>query len=374
MARAFTNAVERLDQVLRCTLDTLVENNDGLLNDILTRVVIDTLDKYQQKLNVGVSDSIGDLLEQFRKRIEIDIFDVGQKWSASNQLRDDKAILPRNCRFFCSKGRSTIVVIENDSCRRTLALASGLAGYTHGLVQRHNLLLPYTLFVFHFKKEVAHDRLSAVYTAWRPQSLTNLMDRVYDPLLPNIHKNYMVCLGDMNTTGRAISEICETTLSSYWQSTFNTDLADFWWSKRNHVPIKDVETWERNSDNPFLFNSISLTHSGKTVESMIDFCLQNEEDPDGSKLRHRLVECIEGCSTELFTRMMKYFKRVKFDKLYPKDIRENLKSSVSDITKEISDIASQMQIELQSLGEPTANKSNHSWVPKGSAWHSYEAR
>ena len=81
---------------------------DLLVQDILTKIVIETLHKYQQKVNVGIQDSMGDLLDNFKQKITQAIFDVANTWRASNQK---PVLFPRGCRFCYARGESTIFVI-----------------------------------------------------------------------------------------------------------------------------------------------------------------------------------------------------------------------------------------------------------------------
>jgi len=364
-------SIIRLRSVLKETVRTISTENQPLMADILTKVVIETLDKFHKKLNVGVQDSISDLLDQFKRTIEREIFDVAQQWVLAT--REEKFLFPRNCRFVSSKGHSTIVVIEQEPGRRNITIDRGLLGHnpegskTRQTV-RKSLWFPYVIFVLQWKG----GRLVNAYTAWRKEPLTKLTDSVFNPVMPNTHENYAICTGDLVMPNGDISLGSERVISDYWQSVFNNDLSGFWWEKHDYDGMGTVEEWEENSGDPFLFNGVTLKSKYKTLENMIDFCIDNEQDPDSTELRRRLTEKIETCSEQMFVKVMKYFKKVKFDRFYPKEVEEQLARSMESVINEICDLVLVMQNEVNSLSsEVSRNRKDvdhYGWESRSPNW------
>jgi len=366
--------MDDLQEVLTKTIN--IVENDQVLNDIVTRCVIETLDKYQQKLNVGMQDSVTDLLDQFKKQMEIEIFELSRTWTL--QSRRQRQLLPANCRFASSKGHSTIFVIENDPGERCVNLQNSilhkeLTVNDYRNTSFHTLRFPYVLFFFQFKTQTRvsaepTDEFVQLYVAWRKSPLETIDDPLFVPYMTNLHANYNVCLGTSflraTYSGKPVSVVCAEIQNYFWSSVFNSDLADFWWLKSRHPKIETVEAWERNSEDPFLFNDIELKPMGKTVKEMIDFCVANDED--ASQLRHLLADHIEKCSQELFSRVMRYFKKTKFDKFYPKDVKDSLKTAISGITSELSELVTLLQKRVQSsciAREEDTKPVGHFWQP-----------
>lgn len=364
---------------LKSALEKVQVLDEALIQDILVRVVIATIDKYQQKLNVGVQDSVADLLDQFKRKMELEIFDIASKWNLN--IEPQKFLFPKNCRFASSIGRSTIVVIENEPIRRTLTLDTGLLGEEERVrtnaTERHNLLLPYMLFFFHFKKDegiIGSHRFVNAYTAWRKSPIVKLNDPIYNPILPNTHLNYNICLGNsLPTFTGSIAQICDSVQNYYWQSVFNTDLGKFWWDKQSIPSMRDVKTWSESSKNEFMYNEVQLHSGGKTVESMINFCIQASAPEGDNNLRHRLATLIEGCIEEFSQRVMRYFKNTKFEKLYPKEIIDPLQNSLTSMTDELSTLAAVMQDELESIARETNSHMGRGfgWEQRAPSWKPY---
>lgn len=326
----------------------LSENDRALSQDILTRAFIPILNRFQQKVNVGIQDSVTDILTAFRNRLQDEVFGVAQSYEASQ--KQQKLLLPMNCRFARTKGESDIFVIEQTPMRRTLTFKLDQN------VLRTNLQLPYCLFLFHFKK----GRLAEVYHYWRTQPLTSLNDKLHHPLLPNIHKSHSICFGNVVTSGDTVSEVIETTISGFWGSAFNNDLPQHFHRIKDVPKLSTLENWSQRSSDPFLFGEIDLPTDHTTLDKAIDTCLQYQPDFDAQALRRKLDEAIEQCSGQMFDRLMKYFKEKRFDKFYPQDIEQNVRRSVAEILDEIKAIVDSMRTETTMTG--------YGWKPVSKTW------
>lgn len=355
-------SVEALNQAI---------GSDDLLRDMIVRVVIECLDKYQKKVNVGIQDSVKDLLDAFKQRMQTEMFGVAEHWMLSSQ--HERFLFPTNCRFLTVKGQSIVAVIENQAGPRTLFLDEKLCMELRSEVHRtqvtarpHTLALPYTYFVLHFLG-TNRPRLANSYIAWRTTPVQRLADDVFDPILPNIHTNYCICTGQANFRSETVSELCDEFIEYFWGSTFNSDLSSFWWAGRNSHPwLRTVPEWENaTKENPYFFNefTVALKSSNRTLESMINACLTGEQGDDIIKLRHRLADSIEKCSDALFEKIMRYLKKTKFDKYYPADVTNALRHAVAEIFEDVSSIATCLQKELN-----VVSPRDYGWESRSPAW------
>ncbi len=347
----------------------------NIAEDILTNVVIETIRKYQQKLNVGIQDSISDLLDNFKNSISESIFNTASNWRVANR---ECILFPRGCRFCYTKGDNTIIVIEQEPQIRSLLLDSAIIGnrYIHaGLsTARVALALPYVFFVIHFK----NNDFKSMYTGWKNSPLRDLDDRIFNPLLPNIHANLAVCTGLIpNNLGNNIAQKCDTILSHFWNSKFNNDLSDFWWQKSSFDSrLRSAQTWSEFSlqDSSFIL-TVDLNNQAeeiKSVNSFIKLLTMHDYEPDEVALKHTLSESIDKCVENLFSKITRYFRNTKFEKYHPKEVSEVLKKIISEANSEISDMIFAINHELQKLqSQIDKSKIHQKTEPKGPLWGEY---
>lgn len=353
---------------------TETQTFDGLASDILTDVVIQTIHTYQEKLNVGVQDSVADLLETFKHKVAQTIFETARGWRVVNT---DPFLLPRGCRYAFTKGDSTVFVIEQDPLVRSLAFPTSMLIEEHGVpgddrTERVALALPYSIFVVHFKKS----RDTNVYCGWRTAPLRSLDDVLAIPLLPNIHDNMQVCMGrDMRLVGTSMAEQCDSLLSNFWNSRFNNDLSTNWWNKhRIDRRLRTGRMWAENSEeDPLFILSVSFPQNEeRSLRRTINVLTQHEEEPDENGMRHRLAEAIESSSEALFAKILRYFKKTKFDKYHPKNIKEALGQAMKTASAEVADILLAVQHELETLSAQITER-RHTTRPerRGPMWSDY---
>ena len=130
-----------------------ISNLDGISSDIISQVIATTIKTYQDKVNVGIQDSISDLLDTFKQRIAETVFETSKQWKLP---RRDLLLFPKNCRFCYQKGDSTVVLIEQDPQIRSLVFQKSLLSADYaGLYQtvRIPLALPNVVFLLHFRKK-----------------------------------------------------------------------------------------------------------------------------------------------------------------------------------------------------------------------------
>lgn len=126
---------------------------EGLSSDILTRVVIDSITKYRQKVVVGAQDSVSDLLDSFKFSLAEAVFEVAAGWKVVNR---EPFLFPRGCRFCHTRGNTTIFVIEQEPQIRTLSFEGRMIGETpftgenfepEPPPERLPMALPYVVFL-----------------------------------------------------------------------------------------------------------------------------------------------------------------------------------------------------------------------------------
>lgn len=360
-------------QSLRNAADLLSQETDNwetLVDSILTQVVISTIKKYQQKLNVGVQDSVSDLLDTFKHKITQAIFETSDIWRST--VQSDIALFPKDCRFCYNRGNSTIIVIEQDPQVRSLKFASGMLGENHGSRARGGervaLALPYSVFFFHFQ----NGNFRQLYLAWKTRPLESLQDAIQRPVLPNIHDNLNVCLGvDPSVVRGSISQQTNIILSDFWNSEFNEDLSQHWWQKGSiDNRIRNGDMWsELTLENPMFILDVNFRQT-RTVQEMVELVSCVDEPVDESYFRHRLADEIDKHVEILFSKVMKYFKRTKFDKHFPKDIENELSKTISVSTKDLVDVVYSLNVEIDRLSDDL-KKDKSQVEPKSVLWEEY---
>lgn len=374
-----------LKSAVTSNLNLLRENKDKISQDILSRLVIDTLKRFQEKVNTGAEDSVADLLDTFKKKVLNEVFDLSQNWLVSTKR--ERILFPQNCRFLYTVGCSTIAVIEEAPSIRTLTLDNALladerTGATR-VTSRHALALPYTVFLLHFINDhytgSGYNRLANLYVTWRNAPLQTLDDALYTPVLPNLHQGCSACMGNnFFPEGENIAQIVNHTISAYWTSSFNTDLSQFWWDKGEVDPrFNTVRSWkEATEDNPLFVLEPSYRLAFPSVEDLLNQCVQAQDEVDETTvLRERLSQSVERCTEQMFEKIMRYYRRTKFERYYPKDITQNLGDSISTISDELIALVISMEMELNALAEEVHRNqkdiTHFGWTAKGNYWKPY---
>jgi hypothetical protein len=351
---------------------------DGLSADILTDVVVQTLHQYQQKVNVGVQDSVADLLETFKRKAAEAIFDKAAGWRMAAK---QPFLLPRNCRFCFAKGASTIFVIEQEPQLRSLVFNRNMLGSINPNTvnpqvgdldpERLPFALPYAVFVLHFR----NGHYSGVYSGWRTTPLRSLDDELSAPALPNLHDNLNVCMGrHFCPEGDSMSDMADSVIGTFWNSRFNNDLSAFWWDKSSlDARLVSGRAWSTASiEDPLFVLGVNFHPiPGKTVRYLADALTQQEDEKDENVLRHELSDGIDAAADALFTKIVRYFKKTKFDKHHPSDIKERVAKVMRVATGEFADVLMALDHGLSELRRELETTRPAAPVQKGPLWTSY---
>lgn len=329
-----------------------------MVEEILTKIVIESLKSYQRKINIGVQDSFSDLLDSFKHKVAEIIFDHGATWKVATSK--EATLFPPNCRFLYAKRKKTIVVIEEKPQVRSLLLHSAL---TNSPTRRFGLAMPYTVFVIEFSE----NQFAKLCVGWRTSPLNKLEDMLYKPLLSNIYDCLTVCMGDFTSTSDEISQKAQEVVSFFWNSQFDLALSGTWSNKHvYHSNLSTAESWEHFSkiDSSFILD-VNL-NTGSSVAHIVDVCTRRDVEPDEDDLRHKLTNEIDRCVTDLFKRVMNYFQKSKFEKHYPIDIQDDLKSALQFVSQEYNATIDVLRKELNKL--EVDQKKSYGWKKIGKFW------
>lgn len=372
----------QLLKAVQVATSNLGTDHTKLVEDILTRVVVEALRKYQQKVNVGVVDSVSDIIDNLKNNLIDEVLLSSQGWMVGQNRK--QILFPKNCRFLYTKGRSVIAVIEESPGTRTFRLDNNLLhrermnGNT-GVYAPHGLAIPYSVFILSFDNDLRNDKVSFrnMYLYWNKRPLATLNDQLYAPILPNLHQNMTVCVGqEMHANSNApLSQQCADIIGHFWNSNFNTDLSDKWWAKDTiDFRLRDIENWRNLSlDNPLFACGLNLKAAHKLKE-VVDTAANahTEVSLDMEAVKKRLVEIVDKASSDIEHGLMKYMKKTKFDRFFPSDVKENLSSAISTITDEIVVILNRMAYDLHQIEEEnTRNQkdiTHYGWESRGVFW------
>lgn len=363
---------EKLLRLNEASQASLKESRDlkNVSNEILQKVVFETIDKYQQKLNVGIQDSVSDLVDAFKENLTEQILNTVSGWRVQQK---DYFLFPRNCRFCFSKGLHDIVVIEQEPQIRSLLFDSKIVEQYFESNKRGQeripISTPYNIFVLHFKSSVFVE----MYFGWRTTPLKNIDDIIYFSLLPNIHNSMAVCMGRVDGDfGNNISERTDSVIDYFWNSSFNNDLSTNWWDKwKINLNLRSAKTWsERSLIDPSFILELDF-RPAKRLKSIIDIITMHVNEPSVDSLSHNLSSSINLLVEGLFKKIMHYFKHTKFEKHYPKDISDVLSRFILETLNDFSALNLIIQNELEILKTKFEEEKKSPQIsPKSPLWKS----
>lgn len=372
----------QLLKAVQVATNNLGTDRTKLVEDILTRVVVESLRKYQQKVNVGIIDSVSDIIDNLKNNLIDEVLLSSQGWMVGQNRK--QILFPKNCRFLYTKGRSVIAVIEESPGTRTFRLDNNLlhqdrVSSNFGVTSPHGLAIPYSVFILSFDNDLRNDKVSFrnMYLYWNKRPLATLDDQLYTPLLPNLHQNMTVCVGNEMTTNHNVplSQQCGDIIGHFWNSNFNTDLSDKWWGRYTvDARLSDINSWKELSlENPLFACGLNLKPAQRLKE-VIDTAANahTEVSLDMEAVKKRLVEIVDKASSDIEHGLMKYMKKTKFERFFPNDVKENLASAISTITDEIVVILNRMAYDLHQVEEEnTRNQKDvkhYGWEGRGAFW------
>ena len=338
---------------------------DNLTKDILQNVVLDTIKRYQQKIDVGIQDSVSDLLLDFKAKILNTVLTNIQGWRLTKR---ECFLFPKNCRFCFNYGSKTIIVIEQEPQVKSLLfdknMLDSITNEKCGQSERISLSMPYVIFVGEFKQ----NKLSSLFCSWRASPLKSMSDYLGQSVLPNIHSNLSVCLG--NPPEVSVERMDEI-VSYFWNSQFNQDLMSHWATKHLlHKNLANARIWAQASiDDPLFILNVKFPHPPeRTLGHFIDRLIQYEHDGDQEFITRKVSELVDYCVNGLFHKIMNFLKKTKFEIYYPKNVSNELEKTLHRASQELSNLVLAMQVELDSL-KVGLGKLNPIVAQGGSFWN-----
>ena len=176
---------------------------------------------------------------------------------------------------------------------------------------------------------------------------------------------------DPSWVGKSHAIVVEEAITYFWNSVFNNDISDRWDQKGDISPkLETPERWAEESEENPLFMLVLNFGKERSLLQCIDLLTKYEVEPDEDEFRHRLSESIDACVKTLFSKIMRYFKKTKFEKHSPKDVTEALKSAIIKATGDLTDVVMVLDKEIQSLIVSSAT-TKHDFVRVGNFWTNY---
>lgn len=357
---------QRLAEAIKLTLEQ--SRSNGLAEDILQKVVAEAIRAYQAKINVGVQDSVSDLLDGFKHKVTDQILEATDQWHVPQR---EPILFPKNCRFMYQRGNTTVMVMEEPPQCRTLSFSKRIIASqfvsTFPEVQNLYLALPYVIFVATFQNA----NFKTLHCAFRNRALDSIDAELGKPLLPNIHDNLEVCMGNSFFISPLvpITQKAEGAINWFWGSTFNKDLSERWEQKhRVDARLADGLAWERLSQEDSLFIlTTQFNSASRTIRQIMESAASHEEEPNESDFRHRLADSIEGCADQMAKRILAYLKKTKFERHIPQDVSTSVQTVIAGVMAEVADLALTLQDQVEKL-RLESDPSHKKWQARGEFW------
>ena len=361
---------------LKEAADVLVKESEdfaGMADDILVGVVIETIQKYQQKINVGIQDSVTDLLDNFKINVAKSIFEASTQWRVANR---DSVLFPRGCRFAYTKGRHLLFVVEQEPQVRSLLFSKSIIEETQLFDvqgdERLAIALPYVIFLIH----IYDDKFSGLYCGWKNSPLQSIDDGLSNPILPNIHETMAVCTGPVNQRLNSLepNQICKEILSDFWNTKFNGDLSSYWFSKGDiDKRIRSAISWAEHSKEDSSFILQIPQKQDRTLNYLINLLTRHEFDLNELDLRDKLSDSIDKCVEKLFFKILRFFKNNKFEKYHPKDIKDTVRKVILKSNAEFTDMVFAIVKEFDKIKNNMQEKNTPKTISMSKFWNEFSS-
>jgi hypothetical protein len=169
----------------------------------------------------------------------------------------------------------------------------------------------------------------------------------------------------------SMAEACETIVSTFLQSQFSSHLSNEWMNKGEiSNSLSTGRRWEElTQENPLFVLQLPFKLD-KTLREVVNVLGSGEELKE-SVFRHKVSEDIETCVEGLFHKITGYLKKTKFEKHSPSDVKDLVKTHVSQSITEFSTVLMAVSQELERLKDDM-QRPKQVIRPKGELWHEYE--
>lgn len=233
-----TKDVEKLQDLVN-----RIKSSDNMAISIqaLKSSTEEVLRRCQNNLMVSIGESCEKDMANFNESMKRNLNSVCNAWveSQSRQM----IVFPENTRFVHRDSSRLQILVEQKPTIRVINF----------LGTSYRISLPFVQFFMNFQILANNYDLNRVQIGCTTKSVTSLSDQIYRLPMPN--NGSQLCFGDILRQnpaiqrGTDITQKCNSFIDAFWQSEFNTDIADF------------CATWCRNN-----FNGGAITHSNYELD------------------------------------------------------------------------------------------------------------
>ena len=241
--------------------------NDREIVDLMNEMKSQFVNGYRQEALSELDGQCTEVLKQFKATIGRRCWKLSQKWC---QWGDNRPILqPNNSRLFYRKGKTDIMVIEQDPQVRTLRFNS-----TFDEQGSYNVALPYVVFIFRF----IDGNFTDVYCMFNDKPLGDLSERPIKPYLTNIDGPLKCCLGKTLNLPKGLNynQTVQYVLNYFWTAEHSNEWNDHWNSNQRYFAANDgrlatLANWaEATQDNPlFVIDNVQWQRHDRTIGDLI---------------------------------------------------------------------------------------------------------
>lgn len=197
---------------------------EGFINQIQSR----TVQNIRENINATVEETTSAPVQRLVNDIGERLVDVSTSWVSEQSKK--LIVFPQGTRFVQRDDRCTNIIVEQPpTCRRILFnnRYNGLGNMTAFVS------LPYVYFIITFSKHGRGEKFKMLKVVASKTPIESLTDMVYDLPLPNLNYGvrFGVCTGgatsgmELPEGSDAFTDKCNTLITSFWNSEFNTDLS-----------------------------------------------------------------------------------------------------------------------------------------------------
>lgn len=260
------------------------ESTEAILNDLVTGV----LRKFKKELAEASTGKFNRLFKSLSQNIVTDLEQLlsQQQEDVIIQINTSEELLPQNTRFYSTKGRDKVIVVEQMPMVRNIFFGS--IGY--------QVAFPFVIFVI----KLESGQFKQVHLFYRNSPLRSIEDELYNPNLTNIYpdQNNLVCWGKTTSlpkgtdTFQQVNEVIEL----FWSSRFNTDLnQSFNYYSQKDSSLGSFEAWETASKKNARFPLTIKWKKAITLERLLLElgCFHNNSSKSRVKLTKKVKQQIE---------------------------------------------------------------------------------
>jgi hypothetical protein len=319
----------------------------------LVGMIGDTVNKHCSRSTQEFLGNISDEAEGLTRDLQFALCD--QIWDSFQQykekLKDTPYLIPQNVRLMYTKGKRTVLIVEQKPQVRTVGFSRSLvaeADLKHAVTKSRQgywfaLAFPYVYFIISFDD----GRYSVIEPFFSNQPITSVRDQLHLAPLPNVKERDSqstrhLCMGngtsDVLRDCKTITEQAEALISLFWSRVYSTHYGKGKFRKVDKR-LGTIRRWQHNSQEDPLFILTVEWKNGKTVKGLVEERLewrQQDHDMDGAETAVR--ELLDSGVKTLTNRIKEEIKSVQ-ESQAPKHLdsqaRDQLETVLTSHTKNV---------------------------------------